>query len=124
MFKAKTETRPANPWAEKPFELMSYDELLAVKTRVDQELNARGPGELEALMVKLTLIANAQGLSPADLFGARSKPKREERKKREAKIRYRNPDDANETWTGIGKPKKWLKQKLDAGATLEDFAVA
>lgn len=115
---------PKDSWADKPLGLMSYDELLAVRLRVDQEINTRGPGELEALKEKLSLIARAQGLSPADLFGESPKPERKERKKREVKIRYRNPDNPEETWTGIGKPKKWLKEKLDAGATLDDFIIA
>ena len=123
MFSKKVET-PANPWADKPFELMSYDELLAVRTRVDQEITGRGPGELEALKEKLVLIANAQGLSLADLFGQPPKPDKKQRKKREMKIKYRNPDNPGETWTGIGKPKKWLQDKLDAGATLENFVIA
>ena len=123
MFSKKNET-PANPWADKPFELMSYDELLAVRTRVDQEITGRGPGELEALKEKLILIANAQGVSPSDLFGEPPKPAKKERKKRAVKVRFRNPDNPDETWTGIGKPKKWLQDKIDAGATLEDFAVA
>ena len=121
---SKSPKPPSNPWADKPFELMTYDELLGLKLRVDQEINARGPGELEALKEKLTLIANAQGLSLGDLFaGDRPKPERKERKKREVKIRYRNPDNPNETWTGIGKPKKWLQEKLEQGRTLQEFLV-
>lgn len=106
---------------EMPVELMSYDELLALKQRVDQELAGRGDAELHALKEKLILIANAQGISLIDLFGG--KPGRKEKKKRVVPIRYRNPDNPAETWTGLGKPKKWLQEKLDAGATVEEFAV-
>jgi DNA-binding protein H-NS len=122
MFKRKVEVSAAS--AEQRFELMTYDELLSVKTRVDQEIMSRGPGELEALKDKLTLIANAQGLSLAELFGEKPKAERKERKKREVKIRYRNPDNPDQTWSGLGRPKKWLQEKLDAGANLEEFAVA
>ena len=115
--------KPANPWAEKPFELMSYDELLAVKSRVDQEFNARGPGELEALKEKLTLIAQALGMSPADLFGKKPRGLKE-RKKREVENQVPKPDNPGEVWTGIGKPKKWLQEKLDQGRHIEEFAVA
>jgi DNA-binding protein H-NS len=123
MFRKQVEV-PANPWAAKPFEIMTYDDLLAVKTRVDQEISSRGPGELEALKEKLTLIASAQGVSLADLFGVKPVPERKERKKREVRIRYRSPDNPDQTWSGLGRPKKWLQEKLDAGANLEEFAVA
>ena len=123
MFSKKADPQKVS-WADKPLELMSYDDLLAIKMRVDQEINGRGPGEIAALKDKLTLAANAQGIPLAELFGDRPKPERKERKKREAKIKYRNPDNTSETWTGIGKPKKWLQQKLDAGASLDDFAVS
>lgn len=123
MFGNKPEPKPVAK-ADKPFELMSFDELLAIKARLDQELASRGPGELEALKEKLSLMATAQGISVADLIGVGPRSVKKERKKREAKIKYRNPDNQDETWTGIGKPKKWLQDKLDAGATLRDFAIA
>lgn len=37
--------------------------------------------------------------------------------------RYRNPDDANETWTGRGKQPRWLAAKLAAGSSLDDFLI-
>lgn len=104
-----------------PMELMSYDEILALKIRVDQELAGRGDAELNALKEKLILIANAQGLSLIELFGG--KPARKEKKKREVRAKYRNPE-TGETWSGMGKPKKWLQAKLDTGHSIEEFSVA
>lgn len=106
---------------ETPIELMSYDQLLYLKQRVDQELAGRGNAELHALKEKLILIANAQGLSLIELFGG--KPARREKRKREVRAKYRNPE-TGETWSGMGKPKKWLQAKLDVGHSIEEFAVA
>lgn len=101
---------------EMPIELMSYDQLLAMKVRIDHELSGRGAAELQALKEKLLLIADAQGITVQDLF----KP---QRKKRELVIRYRDPENPENTWTGMGKTKKWLQEKLDAGHAMEEFAV-
>ena len=38
-------------------------------------------------------------------------------------IKFRNPEDPRETWTGRGKRPKWLTDKLDSGRHLEEFAV-
>jgi DNA-binding protein H-NS len=37
--------------------------------------------------------------------------------------KYRNPANAEETWTGRGIKPKWLAAKLAAGAKVEDFAI-
>ena len=38
-------------------------------------------------------------------------------------IKFRNPDDPRQTWTGRGKRPKWLNDKLSAGNDLQDFAI-
>lgn len=38
-------------------------------------------------------------------------------------IKYRNPLNPDETWTGRGKKAKWLADALVGGAKLEDFEV-
>lgn len=38
-------------------------------------------------------------------------------------IKFRNPEDPRQTWTGRGKRPKWLTDKLDSGRKLEEFAV-
>lgn len=97
----------------------SYDELARLKLDVESELAARGTAELDALKEKILTIAAASGVSLNALFNPRK-----EKKKREAKPKYRNPDDPSATWSGRGKPPVWLQDKLDAGAAKEDFAIA
>ena len=38
-------------------------------------------------------------------------------------IKFRNPDDPRQTWTGRGKRPRWLNDKLNAGKDLQDFAI-
>jgi DNA-binding protein H-NS len=46
--------------------------------------------------------------------------------KRRYKIKYQNPDNPSETWTGLGKYPRWLRDKIKAtknGNNLDHFLV-
>lgn len=104
---------------ERPIETLTFDALLDLKSRVDAEVAKRSSTELEALKERIELVARSQNVTVQDLF----KPLPKERKKREFPVRYRDPDNPDNTWTGMGKPKKWLQQKLDAGHQVEEYQV-
>jgi DNA-binding protein H-NS len=52
------------------------------------------------------------GLSLDDFKPAKVK---KERKKRSLPIKCRDPENPEHTWTGMGRSKKWLQEKLDPG---------
>lgn len=112
MFKRKKEQPAVAP---DDLSRLAYDELLSRRNEIEAEIAARGTAELDALKAKLTAIATAQGLSLADLFASRRKPRRA------AAPRYRNPDNPSETWSGRGKPPRWLQERIEAGAQKDDF---
>ena len=37
--------------------------------------------------------------------------------------KYRNPEDASQTWTGKGRQPNWIKAGLATGKSLDDFAI-
>jgi len=43
-------------------------------------------------------------------------------KTREAK--YANPEDATQTWVGVGKPPKWFRDSLASGRTREEMKLS
>ncbi len=73
------------------------------------------------------------GFSLADLAGVvkrgpgrprkGSKPGRKPAKKAAAPAKYRNPDDASQTWSGRGRQPAWYKSGIAAGKKPEDFAI-
>lgn len=94
---------------------MSYLDLKELRARVDAAMQAQF-AEARAAFQRDFLAKMAEfGLSIDDM-----KPKR---KRRAATVRYRDPEDPDNTWSGVGKPKKWLKEKLDQGHSLEEFSV-
>ncbi len=108
---------------QRPIETLTFEALLDLKGRVDAEVSARSASELEALKSRLLLVASTTGIEIGDLFGIKAPSKeKKQRKKREVPIRYRDPE-TGETWTGLGKPKKWLAEKEAAGHSREEFAV-
>ena len=38
--------------------------------------------------------------------------------------KYRNPEDATQTWTGRGRQPAWIKAALSAGKSLDDMLIA
>jgi DNA-binding protein H-NS len=45
-------------------------------------------------------------------------------KTRSVPVKYRNPDDASEGWSGRGRMPLWLGAQIKAGKDREDFLVA
>ncbi|NZA27068.1 H-NS histone family protein [Luteimonas sp. SJ-92] len=87
-----------------------------------------------AVRRKLEALAQAEGYTVAELFGARgatAAPKARKTAKKAAKGRklgkvapkYRNPANKNETWTGRGKQPRWLAAQVKKGKKPEDFLI-
>ena len=45
-------------------------------------------------------------------------------RRREVSAKYRNPDNASETWSGRGRKPRWLEERLAKGAPLEEFVIS
>jgi len=98
---------------------LSIAELRALQTEIvallaQKEAQARLDFKREFLDRMIELNLTLDDLKP-------EKPKAE-RKKRDLPIRYRDPENPENTWTGVGKPKRWLQEKLDQGRALDEFA--
>jgi DNA-binding protein H-NS len=55
-------------------------------------------------------------------FGA-DQGERPQKSPQKRPVKYVNPSDESETWTGRGHRPRWLKQKLADGHRVEDFLV-
>jgi DNA-binding protein H-NS len=88
---------------------MSVDELLKLRDDVGKVLSQKATQLQEQL--------SALG---AEVVVAR-RGRRSAMKGRKVPIKYR--DEEGNTWAGRGAQPRWLREKLKAGAKLEDFAV-
>jgi len=117
---------------------MSAKELEALINQAKKRrsvLSKRKP--VATVRTRLEQIARAEGYSIAELFGTRGgaatttgatparKGTRKPSKMAGSKVapKYRNPDNANETWSGRGKQPRWLQAHTSAGRALDDFLI-
>jgi DNA-binding protein H-NS len=100
---------------------MDFDELLALKGKVEAAISSRVVQERKRLTESL------QRLEALELGSARS-PRRIKTnghsKRRAFAPKYRNPANSSETWAGRGNKPRWLVAALKGGKKkLADFAV-
>jgi DNA-binding protein H-NS len=93
------------------FLAMPFPKLREIKERVDAAVVAR----IEE--------ARASFAQQLEMFGLSLDDVKPAKKKRNTKVKYRDPDHPENTWSGLGKPKKWLQQYLDQGRQLTEFLV-
>lgn len=91
---------------------MPFPELREIKQKIDAAVAAR------------TEEARASFADQLEMFGLSLGDAKPVKKKRQSpKVKYRDPDNPENTWNGIGKQRKWLQSHLEAGRSLEEFLV-
>ena len=101
---------------------LGFDELLDRKRQLDLEIAARQDTELDSLKSKVMTVANALGITVGEMFGIKGEVE-PRRRKQTPRIKYHDPDQPQNTWTGKGKPPKWMQERLEQGATKEQFQI-
>jgi DNA-binding protein H-NS len=90
------------------------------------ERKKRGEEKRRALKEQIERMAKEQGISLAELFPQAGKERslqKEKRKRGDQTVKYRNPAEPSQTWTGNGRKPAWLVEALASGQVLEDFKV-
>ncbi|WP_439614423.1 H-NS histone family protein [Reyranella sp.] len=106
----------------KRLDSMDFDELLALKAKVEAAIAARVEKERKRLTASLERL-DAIGMGGAPARGKRG-PRAGAGKGRKIEPKYRNPENADEVWAGRGNRPRWLVAALKGGRKkLEDFAV-
>lgn len=113
---------------------LSPQELAALIARANKRkklLAKRKPAaQVKAAVAKLLKSA---GWTFEELYGKSAgggsatpkKPRKAAAKRSAGKVppKYRNPANEKETWTGRGRPPRWLAAELAAGRKLEEFLI-
>lgn len=102
---------------------LPFDELLERKRALDLEIAGRQDNEVEQLRTKVSTVADALGVTVAELCNIKPEPTDRRPKKKRETVKYRDPDNPDHTWSGRGKHPKWLQEKLEQGAAKEQFQV-
>ena len=105
---------------------MSKKELEKLRTRIDKALEKAKAQDMRAAQDAAAKAAAAFGYSLEELAQAPArarKPRGSGAPKTKGVPRFRNPDDANQTWTGKGRKPEWYKAAIEAGKTDADLAI-
>ncbi len=96
---------------------MSHADLLALRAEVDRLIADRQSAEKNVLRQRLVELAKAQGFTLEDVLG-------KSRKRGAVPIKYRDPKNPQNTWTGRGRTPRWLTAAMKGGrAKKEDFLI-
>ncbi|MGB1202528.1 MAG: H-NS family nucleoid-associated regulatory protein, partial [Alloalcanivorax venustensis] len=111
---------------------LSVAELEKLIKQAEKKLEKKRLDAVKSAQAEISKIAKDLGVSVDDLLQEKaSRQKKAARKttarkkkagvRKPAKVKYRNPNDSSQTWTGRGKRPVWLREALENGAKLEDF---
>ena len=94
---------------------MSYAELLKLQGRIEASIAEKRVEDAAATKEQLRAMAEKAGFSLNDLFGKRGG------RKGSGEVKFRNPKDTSQTWTGRGRKPNWLVDAVKKGAKIDTF---
>lgn len=106
---------------------MTRRELEKLKADVEKALAKIAEKDRKAAIAAAEKAAAAHGFSLADITGDTA-PKTKTRKaktgpKAASVPKYRNPENADQTWTGKGRQPEWFKSAIAAGKSPETMEI-
>jgi DNA-binding protein H-NS len=98
----------------------SLSQLRQLAQQVAAELEIRQSQLITKAREDIEAIAKGVGMTAAALMKLQDAPATS---KVPRPPRYANPDDAAQTWSGVGKPPKWVRRHTEAGGLLEALRI-
>lgn len=96
---------------------LSIEELEALAKDIETEIHSRRQAERERVLAQMRELAASIGTTPEELF------RRTGRIVETATlVKYRNPDNPVQVWSGRGKRPQWVTDALASGRTLDELA--
>jgi len=92
---------------------MSREELIQLRADIDVELKNVEEREKQQALKAAEEAAAKFGFSLTDLTGGRGR--KSAGKKTKAAAKYRNPENAAQTWSGLGRRPQWFHDAVNAG---------
>ena len=114
------------------FNTMTRAELIELRTQLDKAIAAAGDRDRQKALKAAEDVMREHGFSLAELVPAGgAKAGRSGGAKRgsqsaspaPSEAKYRNPDNAEQTWSGRGRRPAWINEALANGRTLPDLAI-
>ena len=94
---------------------LSHAQFVDLQKRIEVAIVERKAEEARDVKEKMQALAEKSGFSLAELFGLKRRGK--------VGVKYRNPQDTSQIWTGRGRKPNRLVDALKKGAKIESFSV-
>lgn len=100
---------------------MTLEELRDLRKNVDRAISEYQARARQAALDAVEKAARGHGFKLADLIEKQKAGRKAAASTSD--IRYVNPEDPAETWSGRGRRPKWVITALDAGRSIEELSV-
>ena len=104
------------PAANALLEKMNVDQLTQARAHIDALIAEKRTDSRNRLIETLKKEAHKQGFKLDEILGGTKKTKNSD-------VKYRHPKDRSLTWSGRGRPSKWLSDLVAKGHSRDEFAV-
>ena len=91
---------------------LNVDQLSELVGKVQTEMASREKRQRQDLRAELERRVAAEGYKMGDIFPEFGSAAPAGRRRRKMPAKYRNPQNPDETWTGIGRSPKWVQAIL------------
>ena len=91
---------------------LNVDQLSELVGKVQTEMASREKRRRQELRAELERRVAAEGYKMGDIFPELGTSAPAGRRRRKMPAKYRNPQNPEETWTGIGRSPKWVQEIL------------
>ena len=114
------------------FNTLSRAELIELRAQLDKAITSAGERDRQRALEAAEAIAREHGFALSDLAPqggkGRGAGKRGGRSGAAASpapsdARYRNPENADQTWSGRGRRPRWVHEATASGRTLDDLEI-
>lgn len=104
---------------------LTIEQLNDVIADAQRLIKAKKKAQLKTARAQLEKVAADFGYTLEELLAGKTTETEQVvvKTRKPVEIRYRNPANEAETWTGRGKQPRWLAAAIATGKSLQDFAV-
>ncbi len=105
---------------------LTIEQLNDVIADAQRLIKSKKKAQLKTARAQLEKVAADFGYTLEELLSCKSVETVEDapvKPRKPVEIRYRNPANEAETWTGRGKQPRWLAAAIASGKNLQDFAI-
>lgn len=105
---------------------MTRKELEKLKAQIDKALEKLAAKDKKTALAAAEKAAAAHGFSLAEITGGAVEKKTRKTKagpKTASVPKYRNPDNAEQTWTGKGRQPEWFKNAIASGTSPDKMEI-